>query len=124
VKPALEETDHEGVTGDSRVQSIGERSSEIVSDLGAERFAGAKPNEGSGLEALAKSFETGKERVRRRECSTIEAFAVDERAAPLAVTPELELADGSIRGVLGEEVERIGPVSSTVSGVDAAESTI
>lgn len=120
----MEEPDHERVACDARIQVISESSSEIVTRARAERFASAKPNESSGLETLAKSREARVHRVCARERSAIEALAVDQSATPLAVTPELELSDGSIRGVFREKIESFRPTSCADGGVDATEPPI
>lgn len=124
MESALEETDHERVPRNARAQVIGERASEVLSATRAERFTGAKPDEGTGLEPLPKCRESRKQRVRARECATVEALAVDQRAPPLSMAPELKLRDALLGRELGEKLEGIRPVSRAIRGVDAPEPSI
>jgi hypothetical protein len=124
MQAALKKADHEGVTSHARAQVIGECSREIVTRRCAERFAGAKPDERSGLEARAKRGHPPRERVRGRQRAAIEALAVDERSPPLAVTPELELADRAAPAPRREKIEGICPTPRAVCGVDASEAAV
>src|SRR5687768_5834125 len=124
MQPALEETDHEGVTCDGGTQEIGERRGESVAWLGAERLAAAKPNQRVITQALAKRTETIVQRVTGRQRSAIEALAIDHGAAPLAVTPELKLGDRSSRLVHHEPAEGFFEAPRAEGRIDTSETAV
>src|SRR5688572_3807787 len=93
MQSALEEADHESVSGDRRTEEIRKRAREGVTGLGAQRLAGAEPDERVVAQSFAKRRESAVQRATRRESAPVQAFAIDQRATPFAVSPELQLGD-------------------------------
>src|ERR1041384_858269 len=124
MQATLKEPDDVGVPGDARAGRVAQRLREILPGARAERLAGAKPEQRVRREALPEGAERVVVPVRRLEDAAIQRVAIHERLAPFAVTPELELADGLVRSVAGEEAERAAKVSRAVRGVDSIERAV
>jgi hypothetical protein len=111
-----------GVAGDAGAEEVGEPLGEVDAAAGAERLAGAEPHQGAGREAIAHGGERGVVAVRRRERGGVERLAVDQRRAPPAVAPVLELGDRL--GARRQPRQRVGPRAHADRGVDAAEPAV
>ena len=96
VQTALPIPDHEGVSRCPASEEVGPGASKVVAGGGSECLAGAKPHQRVGREPFAQSAEC-RMVMSCRERAAIERFFGDEDAAPLAVTPELQLRDALAR---------------------------
>src|SRR5581483_5939085 len=114
VKPALVKSDDERVTRDARAEKIGEPLREIDPAFRAERLAGSKPDERVRRQSLLQSLE-----LRKRW--DVEHVTIDERAAPFAVPPKLELFD---RVLLLDPTQRFVPARRSERRVQSAQPSI
>ena len=105
------EADHVGVAGDADPEPVGEARGEVVAGAGAERLAGAEPDQRVRLEPVAQRLEAAVQRVARRQRAGVERLAVDARDAPRAVPPELQLGDRPV--ALLQPCERLAPARNS-----------
>lgn len=116
MEPALEIADHEGVSGDARAGKVGESAREVVARARAEGLAGPKPDQRLGCEPLAHGVELRTQAMSGCERRAVEALAIDERPTPLAMTPKLNFADGTLGA--RKEIERFVEARRTVARVE------
>src|SRR5678816_398714 len=84
VQAALMKSDDVGMTGDARAEEVRESLRERDAARRPERLARAEPHEGARRELRAQAVE-----LTARDRSGTECLALDESAAPLAVSPVL-----------------------------------
>lgn len=124
MEAALDRADHEGVARDAGAEVFAEPLREVVAATCPEGLAGPEPEERVGREPRAERGEAAVERVPFAERRRVEDVTVDERAAPLAVSPVLDLADGTARFVGEEAVEGFRPARDGEARVEASEAAV